>query len=67
LTTSEEGPAKPLKSLVNVTRFRLRSIRFAPFAILLANRTIAQIRKADGFVAGAVKRDADLVFCTLTV
>jgi hypothetical protein len=53
--------------LVSVTRFRLRSIRFAPFCMLHANRTIAQIRKTDGFVAGAVKRDADLVFCTLTV
>ncbi len=54
-------------SLVSVTRFRLRSIRFAPFFILHANRTIAQIRKADGFVAGAVQRDADLAFWTLTV
>jgi hypothetical protein len=53
--------------LVSVTRFRLRSIRFAPFCMLHANRTIAQIRKTDGFVAGAVKRDADLVFCTLSV
>jgi hypothetical protein len=53
--------------LLSVTRFRLRSIRFAPFFILHANRTIAQIRKADGFVAGAVRRDADPVFCPLTV
>ncbi len=67
MTTSEEGPAKPLTSLVSVTRFRLRSIRFAPFCMLHANRTIAQIRKTDGFVAGAVKRDADLVFGTLSV
>ena len=54
-------------SLVSVTRFRLRSIRFAPFFFVHANRTIAQIRKADGFVAGAVRRDADLAFWTLTV
>ena len=54
-------------SLVSVTRFRLRSIRFAPFFVLHANRTIAQIRKADGFVAGAVQRDAALAFWTLTV
>ncbi len=67
MTTSEEGPAKPLMSFVSVTHFRLRSIRFAPFFILHANWTIAQIRKADGFVAGAVERDADLVFYTLTV
>ena len=50
-----------------MTRFRLRSIRFLPFFILHANRTIAQIRKADGFVAGAVQRDADLAFWTMTV
>jgi hypothetical protein len=67
VTTSEEGPATPLKSLVSVTRFRLRSIRFLPFFMLHANRTIAQIRKADGFVAGAVRRDADLAFWTLTM
>ena len=54
-------------SLVSVTRFRLRSIRFAPFFFLHANRTIAQIRKADGFVAGAVQRDAELAFWTMTV
>jgi hypothetical protein len=50
-----------------VTRFRLRSIRFVPFFVLHANRAIAQIRKADGFVAGAVQRDADLAFWTVTV
>jgi heme-degrading monooxygenase HmoA len=54
-------------SLVSVTRFRLRSVRFAAFFILHANRTIAQIRKADGFLAGAVRREADLAFWTLTV
>ncbi len=54
-------------SMVSVTRFRLRSLRFLPFFILHANRTIAQIRKADGFVAGAVQRDADHAFWTLTV
>lgn len=53
--------------LVGVTRFRLRSIRFLPFFMLHANRTIAQIRKADGFIAGAVQRDNDLAFWTVTV
>ena len=61
------APAHPVMSLVSVTRFRLRSLRFAPFFMLHANRTIAQIRKADGFVTGAVRRDADLAFWTLTV
>ena len=54
-------------SLVSVTRFRLRSIRYLPFFLLHADRTIAQIRKADGFVAGAVQRDDRLAFWTLTV
>lgn len=43
------------------------SIRFVPFFDLHANRTIAQIRRAGGFVAGAVQRDAQLVFWTMTV
>jgi len=60
------GEAGPVTSLVSVTRFRLRSIRFLPFFVLHANRSIAQIRKADGFVAGAVRRD-DMAFWTLTV
>ena len=54
-------------TLVSVTRFHLRSVRFMPFFMLHANRTIAQIRKADGFVAGAVQRDADQAYWTLTV
>jgi hypothetical protein len=54
-------------TLVSVTRFRLRSIRFAPFFLIHANRTMAQIRQADGFLAGAVQRDADLAFWTMTV
>lgn len=54
-------------SLASVTRFRLRAIRFLPFFVLHANRTIAQIRKSDGFLAGTVQREAGLVFWTLTV
>ena len=54
-------------SLVSVTRFRLRSVRFMPLFMVHANRTIAQIRKSDGFLAGAVQRDADQAFWTLTV
>jgi heme-degrading monooxygenase HmoA len=54
-------------TLVSVTRFHLRSDRFPPLFMLHANRAIAQIRKADGFLAGAVRRDADLGFSTLTL
>ena len=57
----------PAETLVSVTRFRLRSLRFLPFFALHTNRTIAQIRKADGFIAGAVRRDADFAFWTMTV
>ncbi len=67
MTASEAIDASPVTSLVSVTRFRLRSLRFLPFFLLHANRTIAQIRKAEGFVAGAVRRDADLAFWTMTV
>jgi hypothetical protein len=67
MTTREEGPAKPLTGLVSLTCFRLRALRFAPAFILHANWTIAQIRKADVFLASAVKRDAALAFWTLTV
>ena len=59
--------APQVTSLVSVTRFRLRSLRFLPFFVLHANRAIAQIRKSDGFLAGAVQRDADLAFWTMTV
>ncbi len=55
------------QTLVGVTRFRLRSVRSLPIFMLHANRTIAQIRRADGFLAGAVQRDADLAFWTLTL
>ena len=64
-TLGGSPPAEP--HLVSVTRFRLRSIRYLPFFLLHADRTIAQIRKADGFVAGAVQRDDRLAFWTLTV
>jgi hypothetical protein len=67
VTTRDEGRAKPRTGLVSLTCFRLRALRFAPAFILHANWTIAQIRKADVFLASAVKRDAALAFWTLTV
>ena len=54
-------------TLVSVTRFHLRSVRFFPFFMIHANRAIAQIRKADGFLTGAVQRDEDLAFWTMTL
>ena len=53
--------------IVSVTRFRARSWRFLLLLMLHAQRSITQARKADGFVAGAVRRDSDLAFWTMTV
>ena len=57
----------PVVTLVSVTRFRARAMLFVPLFALHANRAIAQVHKADGFVAGAVQRDSDLAFWTMTV
>jgi hypothetical protein len=57
----------PAETVVSVTRFRLRSLRFLPFFTLHMNRTIAHTRKAEGFVAGAVRREAERAFWTMTV
>lgn len=54
-------------ALVSITRLRLRAWRFLPGFALLARRSIAQTRHAEGFVAGALLRDRDLAFWTLTV
>ena len=53
--------------LVNVTRFRSRSIRFLPLFALHAGRSIGQLRKADGYLAGGVKRDRGSAFWTMSV
>lgn len=54
-------------SLVSVTRFRARSLLFMPLFALHAQRAIAQLHKADGFLAGAVQRDSVHAFWTMTV
>lgn len=53
--------------VVSVTRFHLRSVRFLPFFMIHANRAIAQIRRAEGFIAGAVRRDDNQAFWTMTL
>lgn len=53
--------------IVSVTRLRLRSIRFVPLFFIHAHRINAQIRKADGHLAGGVRRDRDLAYWTVTV
>jgi hypothetical protein len=54
-------------TLVSVTRFHLRSARFFPFFMIHANRAIAQIRRAEGFLAGVVQRDDDQAFWTMSL
>jgi len=53
--------------IVSVTRLRLRSVRFLPLFYIHAHRIIAQIRKAEGQLAGAVKREGDLAYWTVTI
>jgi hypothetical protein len=53
--------------LVSVTRFRSRSIRFLPLFAFHASWAIGQLRKADGYLAGAIKRDRDFSLWTMSV
>lgn len=53
--------------LVSVTRFRSRSIVFLPLFALHANRAMGQARKADGLLSGAVQRQTDGAFWTMSV
>lgn len=53
--------------LISVTRFRSRSIVFLPLFALHANRSMGQVRKADGLLSGAVQRQTDGSFWTMTV
>jgi hypothetical protein len=54
-------------SIVSVTRFRLRGLRYLPFFMIHAQRSLMQIRRADGYLAGAIRRDPDLAYWTLSV
>lgn len=53
--------------IVSVTRFRVRSLRFLPFFLIHAQRCLAQIRRADGYIAGALRRDRDHAYWTTSV
>jgi quinol monooxygenase YgiN len=53
--------------VVSVTRFRVRSLRFVPFFLIHAQRCLAQIRRADGYVAGSLRRDRDHSYWTTSV
>ncbi|HWU73754.1 MAG TPA: antibiotic biosynthesis monooxygenase [Sphingomonas sp.] len=65
--TSSCRDAEAATSVVSVTRFRLKSIRFLPLFLLHANRAIDQVRSAEGFLGSALRRDPGRVFWTLSV
>jgi hypothetical protein len=52
---------------VSVTRLRLRAIRFLPGFAFHTLRSMRQVRRAEGFLAGSVLRDRHRTFWTLTV
>src|SRR5437016_2945001 len=52
---------------VSVTRLRIRSVRFMPSFGLHAFRSRWQVRKAPGFVTGALLSDQCWTFWTMTV
>jgi hypothetical protein len=54
-------------SIVSITRFRLRGLRYLPFFMIHAQRSLMQIRRADGYLAGAVRRDRNLAYWTARV
>ena len=53
--------------IVSVTCFRTRARRFLPLFMFHAHRSLVQVRRADGYPAGAVRCDRDLAYWTLTV
>lgn len=52
---------------VSVTRLRLRSVRFAPRFARHTLRTLRQVRRAEGFIGGALLADRGLTFWTVTI
>lgn len=52
---------------VSITRLRLRAWRFLPAFAIHAVRTNAQVRRAAGFLGGALLPDRRLTFWTMTM
>ena len=53
--------------LVSITRFRVRAWWFVPMFAFYAQRSIAQIRNANGCIALALLKDKNRVFWTMTM
>jgi hypothetical protein len=51
---------------ISLTRLRIRSIRFMPFFLLHAIRSQNQVKRAPGFLAGALLPDEHRTFWTMT-
>jgi quinol monooxygenase YgiN len=54
-------------ALVSITRFRVRAWWFVPIFAFYAQRSIAQIRNANGCMALALLKDRNRVFWTMTL
>ena len=52
--------------VISVTRFRVRGIRFLPLFLIHAHRTLSQIRRADGYLGGALRQDRDRAYWTMS-
>lgn len=51
---------------VSLTRLRVRSLRFLPFFYLRTIGTLGQVKKAPGFLGGALLADRSWTFWTMT-
>lgn len=54
-------------TFVSITRLRIRSVRFMPRFMLDAMRTTRQVKRAEGFLGGALLPDRKLTFWTMTL
>lgn len=52
---------------VSVTRLRLRNRRYLPFFRIQAERCLAELRRAQGYLMCALRYDLDLAYWTATV
>jgi hypothetical protein len=53
-------------TFVSLTRLRIRSFRFVPLFALHTWRSLRQIKRASGFLTGAILADRSFTFWTLT-
>lgn len=52
---------------VSITRLRIRSLRFMPAFIVDTFKTLAQARRAEGFLTGSLLADRKFTFWTMTL